>query len=439
MKTNIFIIVAAVMILAASCGQGMKAMSDEQFAKLMMDIYYKLPESVLCDELKTEEQRKSATLNTWENPEEINDVNHLSFYHFYGEGTFVEWNMAGYVTDDRQDVVLIVRLYGSVREEYETKFDKTLNYNIKTGKITEIERPMDPFTVDELIDETHFDTPELALKAKAFYRVHKHPVLYFGFDRNGFFARADLLGYAPYDDPWNEQNRVQVTRQWNGSRFVKGDNNSNASNSDVKSDNNTGEKVSQIRMQKLSVNKIPGEIAYQGDVVEAYTYTDKTGENIVILAESDVMETAENEYGDVEYYKNLYAYSYLKKGNDWEENWRLYDNSEECFNHPAAEFVKGSFSLTDLNNDGIAETWIMYIKSCKGDVSPDPMFLIMNDNVQFTYTISGLTKVLMSDGVDDFIMVGGEYELDERFLHRNTPLAFVNFAKDMWEKHLGGN
>jgi len=428
---------SALLILAASCGQNAQnsqashfskepqqqsseemaqEMTEKQFASLMKEIYYQLPESVMCEDLKTDRQRKSVNINSWGDSESINDVNHLSYNHYYGEGTSVQWDMAGYLTDNHQDVVVVVRLWASVREEYETKFDKTFNYHIKSGKITEIERPIDPFTLDELINETHFDTPELAVMAKAFYRIHKHPVRYFDFDRNGFIARANLLGYAPYDDPWDEQNRVIVIREWNGRKFVKGD---------------------RLYAQKLGPDDyIPGDIGYQGEIVEAYRYFDKTGENIVILAESDVLESPENEYGDVEYYKNIYAYRFLKKGDDWEEVWRVYEYSDLCFNHPAAEFIKGSFTLTDLNKDGVAETWIIYIKSCKGDVSPDPMFLIMNDNLQSTYTMSGFTKVVMSDGEEGFVEVGGEYELGDKFLHRNTPPTFVNFAKNLWEKHI---
>jgi hypothetical protein len=79
---------------------------------------------------------------------------------------------------------------------------------------------MDPFTADEMIDETHFDTPELAAKAKAFFNKNTKPVFYFDFDKDGFKAAADLFEYDD-DDYWGDQNRVLSSRKWNGSRFVK--------------------------------------------------------------------------------------------------------------------------------------------------------------------------------------------------------------------------
>lgn len=221
MKKIIFLTATvALLIFAVSCNQ---TMTDEQFATMVKEIYYKLPESVMCDELKTDQQRRAATLNTTEDPNAVFSINHLSYYNYYGEGTLTQWDMANYLTDDGKNVVIIVRLRRAVHETYETTIDKTLNYNIKTKEITEIERPMDAFTTDELIVGTRFSNPQLAGIAKSFFNTHNRPLHYFDFNKNGFNVSADLLGYAPYDDPWDEQNRVMASYKWNGSRFVKGE------------------------------------------------------------------------------------------------------------------------------------------------------------------------------------------------------------------------
>ena len=188
-----------------------------------------------------------------------------------------------------------------------------------------------------------------------------------------------------------------------------------------------------ILLQKLTSDAIPGEIGYQGDLVEGYRYTDKMGDNIVICTETGVMVWDEPEDGLVLSNSVLYAYHFLKKGNDWEEIWKVYDMEFECVNYPVAEFVKGSLSITDLNNDGVAEIWIMYIKSCKGDVSPDAMFLRMYDNEEI-YTMTGENRIKISDG-DSETVWGGEYTMDDRFLNRNTPAKFVEYAKEMWGKY----
>ena len=57
----------------------------------------------------------------------------------------------------------------------------------------------------------------------------------------------------------------------------------------------------------------------------AWTYTDKTGENIVLLAETEVMEWGETADGVTLSNKDVYAHRFLKVDGQWEEVWRVYD------------------------------------------------------------------------------------------------------------------
>jgi len=191
-----------------------------------------------------------------------------------------------------------------------------------------------------------------------------------------------------------------------------------------------------IHSQKLTAKDIPGEIGYQGDIIEAYKYTDKTGENIVIFTETDVMawycEEDEIELSS----KSLYAHRFLKKGNDWEEIWRVYDMELDCPVTVFSDFIKDACIITDLNDDGVAEIWLIYKKGCFGGLDVMPMFLRMYHNEE-VYTISGETKLEFFNGEKEEIY-GGEYTLDNKFLNKNTPPAFVNFAKQLWEKNIYG-
>ena len=215
------------------------------------------------------------------------------------------------------------------------------------------------------------------------------------------------------------------------SSSVKSNNNQESANSGA------DEKRETIYVQELTSNEIPTEIAYVGDIVGAYKYVDNTGENIVITTETEVMSSAEDEYGSASYYKNIYAQRFLKTTLDWEEVWRLYDFTDECTNYPVAAFVKGSLSITDLNSDGTAEIWMMYVKSCGGDINPDAMFLRMYNNEE-VYTLTGEAKLKLADGASEQV-VGGEYKLDDNFSDKNTPAVFVDFAKELWKKHIYGN
>lgn len=209
------------MLLAASCGKNApnsSALDDEQFFSLLTEIFYKLPESVMPDYLKTDAQRREVRLERYNN--------RLGVENLEGE-IYEQWYMAGYLTKDNRNVVLMV-MYGGGMDGFSVMdMDKTLNYNIKTGELKEIKRPMDPFTADELIDESHFDNPELAAKAKAYYNNHKNSLFYQDFSKDGFelsvsldkFYADEIEDYS--DDYEGGLNHVKVSRKWNGSRFVK--------------------------------------------------------------------------------------------------------------------------------------------------------------------------------------------------------------------------
>jgi hypothetical protein len=195
-------------------------MDEDDFIRLIDEIYYKLPVSVMPDYLKTTDQRRDVNISQGDDLM----INSLEYIEFDGGGGYEKWNMAAYLTEDNQNVVLIVQ-YGGGLDGYTLQSDKTLNYDIGTGRFSEIERPVDPFTVDEMIVESLFDTPELAAKAKAYFSENQR-LFYREFDKEGFQVIVDFFEFwiDNEDDFDNEShNNVIAVRKWNGNRFVKSD------------------------------------------------------------------------------------------------------------------------------------------------------------------------------------------------------------------------
>jgi hypothetical protein len=192
---------------------------EDKFVELIDEIYYKLPASVMPDYLKTTEQRKDTNISQGDDI----SINCLEFIEFDGGGGYEKWTMAAYLTEDKRNVLLIVQ-YGGGLDGYMLQSDKTLNYNIETGRFAEIERPIDPFTVDEMIDENHFDDPELASKAKAYF-IENQKLFYRGFDKNGFNVIVDFFEFWLDNEDFDNEayNNVVDIRKWNGKRFVKSD------------------------------------------------------------------------------------------------------------------------------------------------------------------------------------------------------------------------
>jgi hypothetical protein len=192
---------------------------DAQFTELLKDVFYKLPESVMPGYLKTETQRLEAELSAGE--KDNSNYLEVNQYSKTSNDEDFEWRMAGYPIEDSRNVVLIVQYCSLIDHRVTVVSDKTLNYNIETGALTEIERPIDPYTADEMIDESHFDSPGLGAKAKAYFNRNKQPVGYQEFNKYGFKVYAMLHGYEGTSYVGNG-NRVTSSRLWDGSRFVRG-------------------------------------------------------------------------------------------------------------------------------------------------------------------------------------------------------------------------
>lgn len=185
----------------------------------------------------------------------------------------------------------------------------------------------------------------------------------------------------------------------------------------------------QISVNQLDLTKLPRGINYEGKIKTAVRWVDSLGDNIAILTETGIYQSKkfkhENDGGDAE----LFAYHFIVKGDSAFHTWRVYDFISDCPVDIEANFIKNTFQVTDLNNDGVAEVWLMYKTVCHGDVSPCDMKIIMYQGQQ-KYAIRGQNKVQVSD--KEFY--GGDYKFDKAFA--DGPKEFLEFANKLWNKNI---
>jgi len=183
----------------------------------------------------------------------------------------------------------------------------------------------------------------------------------------------------------------------------------------------------QFKVTNLDKSSIPKSVHYTGNIVQAVRWTDKTGDNIVILTVTDKTQSKnapDDSYSD----GALYAYHYIVSRDNSKQTWRVYDYVKECPVDMFLYFIDKTFAVTDLNHDGTAEVWIMYKVSCQGDVSPVPMKIIMyQDDKKFA--VRGTTRVEPSPNK----FMGGEYTFDEAF--KDAPAEFRQYAEKLWRQH----
>ncbi len=163
-----------------------------------------------------------------------------------------------------------------------------------------------------------------------------------------------------------------------------------------------------IIVTKIDINKIPKEIKYSGKVKNAIIWNDKLGENFILTCETGVFKNknSENDGRDSE----IYAYHYIRSKNIIKQNWKIYDFIKDCPVDIEASFLKNTLNVTDLNNDGIGEIWIMYKTVCHGDVSPYTMKIIMYQE-KLKLVMRGENRVKVSEKE----YYGGSYTFDKAF------------------------
>ena len=159
----------------------------------------------------------------------------------------------------------------------------------------------------------------------------------------------------------------------------------------------------------------------EGKIVKAVRYTDITGENLILLTETDIVYK-QDEQGNYSASKELFAYRFFLHDN-YKQVWQVRDFVRDCEVDMTVSFVLDAFRITDLNGDSNAEIWMTYMLNCAGDISPNTMKIIMYEGEK-KYAVRGKAK-------NDFM--GGEYTMDAAFA--SGPSEFSDFAKEMWEKY----
>jgi hypothetical protein len=183
----------------------------------------------------------------------------------------------------------------------------------------------------------------------------------------------------------------------------------------------------QVTVKKHTKNTLPSILKYNGTMKNAVSWKDTNGYHYVITSETGIQPSKSGPEGGRD--AELFAYHYLQQGDSLRLTWKVYDFTKDCPVDLRAHFMNNTFSVTDLDKDGIAEIWMMYRTVCHGDVSPSNMKIIMYENDK-KHAVRGTNKVKVSE--KDY--EGGEYEFDVAF--KEAPEVIKAYARGLWNKNL---
>jgi hypothetical protein len=184
----------------------------------------------------------------------------------------------------------------------------------------------------------------------------------------------------------------------------------------------------EVKMLEFSKSDLPSEIKYTGNIITGKRWTDKNGENILILTKTD-LKRVKAKQPDFEEYVNeaeLFGYHYVSTGGAYTLLWKINDLVKDCPFDLTLDFIPGSLSITDINDNGIAESTFLYKLSCRSDVSPSELKLIMHES-DTKYALRGNMFIKIPGFTD-----GGSYKVDKAF--DSAPDGFLDFAKSQWKE-----
>lgn len=183
-----------------------------------------------------------------------------------------------------------------------------------------------------------------------------------------------------------------------------------------------------ISILSFDARSLPGEIRYQGKIVMGARWMDSNGENILLLTQTGKFPSKGkcDSEGISCFDAEVYAYNYVRKDGDVYLLWKMTDYERGCSFDLYAGFVKDALFITDLDSNGVAESLLLYKVSCRSDVSPAVLKLIIHEGAT-KYAIRGTTKLPGDSG-------GGAMNMDPAFKQAKPVLR--NFAVEKWNKYV---
>jgi hypothetical protein len=183
--------------------------------------------------------------------------------------------------------------------------------------------------------------------------------------------------------------------------------------------------IAQPKVKKLTPKKIPSEVDYLGDVVLAIQWKDNVGENIVVFTQTAPAQNKDRPEKDL-FEASVDARHYVLIEDHWRPRWNVHDQVNECGLKISANYEIESIDVTDIDEDGIGEVWMLYKIGCHGPDRPAYMKVIMYES-ETRYSIKGLSDAKIGQH-------RGDYTIDPSFT--NGPADFRDYAIELWNIYL---
>ncbi|KAA9331482.1 hypothetical protein F0P96_14670 [Hymenobacter busanensis] len=203
-----------------------------------------------------------------------------------------------------------------------------------------------------------------------------------------------------------------------------------------------------------TTRQVPPGLALPGQLLESRRWTDAAGDNLLVVYRTKPATEKHSEM-EGEQHVELFARQYVRPANGrYQELWRLQDAVRHCPFDMWLGPLPSSTRITDLDQDGTTETTLVYKLTCRSDVSPSQMKLIMHegpakyalrghmvvqyDSIPLTQRVPANSCCLDTIGrqqleaPEGYELYAGRYETEKEF--RAAPRPFLVFARQQWRQ-----
>jgi hypothetical protein len=181
----------------------------------------------------------------------------------------------------------------------------------------------------------------------------------------------------------------------------------------------------QIAAERVTPRAIPAGLTFVGTVEDARRWTDRNGQNLLVLTRTEEV-WGKDSLGNDARSREIHGYHFIRQGSGYRILWQTIDFVRGCGEDIVLEYAPGSVQVTDVDHDGIAETTYVYAIACMGGMDPADMKLILHE---------GATKYAIR-GFQDLRELGSEYPAPE--MHVEPALsahsALRDFAVAQWRR-----
>ena len=169
-----------------------------------------------------------------------------------------------------------------------------------------------------------------------------------------------------------------------------------------------------LTMKPIDKKDLMKSISYQGEFVSAHSFQDKLGMNIIVLSANPETIEKVQEYDDREtHYGKVHAYQYTVANDKATLLWDMHDEERQCDFDLSIGFIFETPSVTDLDENDLAEVAVVYGKACRSDMSPAAMKLIMHQGEE-KYALRGIMQDVLPDHNDTISLDDLDYSAKEQ-------------------------